>query len=282
MVKIITDSTCDLTHEEQRALALTVVPLTVQFEDKAYLDGIDLTKEAFYEKLESCTKLPTTSQPSPEAFETCFRDAIADGSDVVSLFLSSRFSGTYQNAAAAAREVNPEKIFTIDTPSSSFGTSLIIRMACKFRDAGDSAQQIVKKCTSLCSRLRLYATISTLKFLRMGGRLSDTASLIGGALNLRLNAEVRDGKIRLQGISRGEKNALRSVLSRTEKEPPDFSLPVCFGHSNAPALAEKLREMFGAFVPEGTEVVTGNLGSVIGTHVGPNMAAFAYFAKEGV
>lgn len=281
MVKIITDSTCDLTKEEQQALALTVVPLSVQFEDRTYLDGVDLTKEAFYEKLESCTKLPTTSQPSPEAFETCFRDAIADGSEVVALFLSSHFSGTYANATSAAQSVAPDKIFTIDTPSSSFGTSLIIRMACKFRDAGDSAAQIVKKCTSLCGRLRLYATISTLKFLRMGGRLSDTASLIGGVLNLRLNAEVRDGKIRLQGISRGEKNALKSVLSRTEKDLPDFSLPVCFGHSNAPALAEKLRGVFGSFVPETAEVVFGNLGSVIGTHVGPNMVAFAYFAREG-
>lgn len=280
MVKIITDSTCDLLPDEQKALSLTVVPLTVNFEDGAYLDGTEMTHELFYQKLAVCTKLPTTSQPSPEAFESCFTDAISDGSDVVALFLSSKFSGTYQNAYAAAREVAPQKIFCIDTPSSSFGTSLIIRMACKFRDLGDSAQVIYDKCLALCKRLRLFATITTLKYLRMGGRLSDTAALIGGALNLRLVAEVRDGKISLQGIVRGDKSCLKAIMSHVQKEMPDFSLPVCFGHSNAPDAMQRLREYFGAFVPEGTEVVTGNLGSVIGTHVGPGMIAFSYFAAE--
>lgn len=280
MVKIITDSTCDLLPDEQRALDLTVVPLTVRFEDASYLDGVELNHEKFYEKLEKCTKLPTTSQPSPEAFESCFKEAIADGSDVVALFLSSKFSGTYQNAYAAAREVAPDKIFCVDTPSSSFGTSLIIRMACKFRDAGDAAEMIFKKCGALCKRLRLYATITTLKYLRMGGRLSDTAALIGGVLNLRLIAEVRDGKISLQGIVRGDKSGMRALLTRAQKEMPDFSLPVCFGHSNAPDAMRRLRDFFGTFVPEGTEVVTGNLGSVIGTHVGPGMIAFSYFAAE--
>ena len=139
-VRILTDSTCDLTKEERERLGITVVPLTVHFSDTSYYDGIDITNEEFYTKLEASHQLPTTSMVPPERFESAFRSCVEQGDQVFGLFISSDISGTYHSACLAKESFTEEQVVVMDSRSASLSLGLLVAEAAKLRDAGRSAQ----------------------------------------------------------------------------------------------------------------------------------------------
>ena len=135
MVKIVVDSTCDLSKEQIERLDITVVPLSVRFDDDEYLDSVTINNEEFYEKLILAgDDMPTTSQPSPKSFEKVFKEYVDKGDDVVAILVSSKLSGTLQSAFNAKMEVSEDKIYLVDSRIASFGTYLLISEACKLRD----------------------------------------------------------------------------------------------------------------------------------------------------
>ena len=108
MLRIIADSTCDISKEDARKMGIQIVPISVRFGDEEFLDGVEITHEEFYTRLAECDELPKTSQPSPDTFMKVFNEAVADGDDVLGIFISSDLSGTYQSACLAALDVEEE------------------------------------------------------------------------------------------------------------------------------------------------------------------------------
>ena len=167
MVRIITDSTSDITQEEGASLGVTVIPLTVQFGSESYRDGIDLSKKEFYEKLAVAEELPTTSQVPPGEFAALFERFVADGDEIVGLFISSEMSGTYQSATVAREQVGMRsacegKIHVIDSRTTTFELASC-PPGCPFRDeenAGEirTNQRAYKK--SPPDRRRRHAEVS--------------------------------------------------------------------------------------------------------------------------
>ena len=127
MIRIISDSTCDMTHEELKALDILTLPLTIHFEQESFRDSIDLDSESFYVKLKNAKSLPTTSQVPPGEFEDLFRPLIAQGDDLVVVTLAAKLSATYQSAVTAAELVSPERIHVVDSMSGSFGHVLLLQ-----------------------------------------------------------------------------------------------------------------------------------------------------------
>lgn len=278
MIRIVVDSTCDIPAAKREKLGLTMVPLTINFEDGAYKDAIDLTNSEFYEKLSKAAKLPTTSQVNPGEFEEVFREITCAGDDIVCICLSSKLSGTYNSALTAAGTVSPDRIHCVDTNSASFGSYLIVKEAVGMRDSGLSAKEIAEKSQNISDRLKIIAMVDTLKYLKMGGRLSGTAAMIGGLLGIHPIIKVSKGIIEAIGKTRGQRAAFQKLLDYFIAENVDFSCGVAFGHSNAPEKLKEFMDFTAAHIRTG-DVLIGSLGSVIGAHIGPGAVGLAYVTQ---
>lgn len=279
MVRIITDSTSDITQEEGAALGITVVPLTVHFGSEAYRDGIDLSKEAFFDKLAAAQTLPTTSQVPPGEFSSLFSRFIDDGDEIVGIFISSELSGTYQSAEMARGLLDPELIHVIDSRTATFELALMVREAVRYRDEGKNAREIAEAIRSLVKRVRLFAVVDTLKYLKMSGRISNATAFVGGLLGINPIITISDGKVESIGKSRGLKAGLKLIYDQMLRDPPDTNHLMSFGHSNTPVgLKEAVNYFTGLFSIK--DYFEADIGITVGTHVGPGAVGIAYFAKE--
>ena len=279
MVRIMTDSTCDIPPQRQKELDIEVVPLSVHFGPETYQDGVDLTNREFYAKLRQAETLPTTSQVNPEEFARRFQAHVDRGDEVVGLFIASQLSGTCQSAVIARDMVEGEGIFVLDSTTVTFGLGLLVEMAARLRDQGLSAREIAEELERLKARQRFYAVVETLKYLKMGGRISGAAAVVGGMLGITPILDIRDGVVQAAGKARGRKAAYQWMEKKIAAEPVDTSLPVSFGHADAPQIMAECEAYFQARIP-GMEVLESSIGSVVGTHAGPGCAGISYFVKE--
>ena len=196
MIRILTDSACDILPAEAQQLGVTVIPLNVTLEDGTVLrDGIDMTPSEYYAHLAACRKLPTTSQPSPEQFEQLYLDAAATGDEVLGIFLSDALSGTGQCARLAADLANVDNVVFVNTENVCLGQSLLVRLAVQLRDAGKTIHQIAADLEKAKQHLHLVAAVDDLKYLRKGGRLSAAAAVAGGMLGIKPILAVMEGKV---------------------------------------------------------------------------------------
>ena len=275
---IITDSTCDISKEQQDILNVEVVPLSVNFGDKSYLDGIDITKKEFFRMLAESSENPTTSQPSPESFLEVFSRHKEQGNEVVFIGLSSVLSGTCQSARIAKEMCDYDKIHIVDSLSATAGMELPVRVACDMRDKGENAAAIAEKITALVPKVRLFAVVDTLKYLVRGGRLSKTAGVIGGALGIKPLITVADGAVVSIGTARGQKNAYEKLTDIVKSADIDSTKPMMLTFTEN---RENMHMLEMHMLESGVNYSWkyGEVGSVIGTHVGPGAAAVAYFVK---
>lgn len=278
MIHIITDSTSDLSPARQKALGVEVVPLSVHFGEDSFRDGVDLTNGEFYQRLRQAQQLPHTSQVNPEEFAARFRPWLDRGDQVVGIFLSSLLSGTCQSASIAADLVEGA-VYVVDSTTVTFGLGLLVEMAARLRDRGLSAPELVREVEALAGRLRFYAVVDTLKYLKMGGRISAATAMVGGVLGITPILNIRDGVVAAAGKSRGRKGAFQWMEQRIAEEPVDTALPVAFGHSDAPEAMAECEAYFHARIP-GMEILESDIGSVVGTHAGPGATGIAYFRAE--
>lgn len=279
MVHIITDSTCDIMKEEQDRMGITVLPLVVNFGEEMYKDGVELSREEFYDKLEKAQSLPTTSQVNPAEFEEVFEKIISNGDEVVCILLASELSGTYQSAVIAADGIDSDNIYLVDSCTTTIGLSILLNEAIKLRDKGYSGKDIASNIQRLAGRVRLYAVIDTLKFLKMGGRLSATSAMIGSILGIHPIVELKDAKVNVIGKSRSLKSGLTKLQEYLENDPADFSYGFAYGHSNSEERLLKCMDHLKPLVKT-NDIIIRNIGSVVGTHAGPGVVGIAYIAKE--
>ena len=180
-VKIIIDSTVDL-PEERKAQFLTV-PLTVRFGTEEYKDGVTISQKQFYEKLQTCQELPTTSQATPDAFMQMFEKVTQAGQSAVVLTLASKLSGTYQSAMIGAGDY--ENIYVVDTESATIGAGVLAELALQLAQSGMDAKSIADRLEAEKKRVRVVALVDTLEYLKRGGRVSKTVAFAGGLLNIK-------------------------------------------------------------------------------------------------
>lgn len=279
MIRIITDSTCDINHETASEMGITVVPLTVHFGSQTFRDGIDITIDDFYKKLATSTTLPNTSQVNPDVFEKLFSKFIDDGDEIVGIFISSELSGTCQSAFIARDMIGSENIHIIDSRITTFGMAILIHIAVQMREAGRSAVEITETIENLKKRLRLFGVVDTLKYLKMGGRISTATAFVGGILGINPLVSVVDGKVESIGKARGRKSGMNHILELIKAEPVDPDYPVSFGHSNAPEAMGESISFFQQHLDFQT-YITGDIGVIVGTHTGPGVVGIAYIAKK--
>lgn len=276
--RIIVDSTADLMPDYKKRV--NIVPLTVNFGDTEYIDGVTIDHKTFYEKLVESDVLPTTSQATPDAFMKEFDKVKEAGESAVVITLASKFSGTYQSAVIAAEDY--DNIYVVDSESAAMGSGILVELAFRLLDSGMSAEEIAKTLEEEKKKIIIVALVDTLEYLKKGGRVSKTVAFAGTLLNIKPVISVTDGEINMLGKARGSKMGNNLLVEEIKKAGGvDFSKPVLLGYSGiSDALLLK-------YIEDSKHIWEGNLdevryttvGSVIGTHVGPGAVVVAFFKK---
>ena len=274
MVRIIVDSTADLqSHIRKR---VDVVPLTVRFGKEEYIDGVTLSAEGFYKKLEASKELPTTSQAAPYAFAEAFDRAVDAGDEAVAIVVSSALSGTFQSACIAAADY-PEKVHVVDSRSIAIGLSILTEYALELVDRGMTASEIAEELEQVKERVRLFAVVDTLEYLQRGGRVSKTVAIAGGMLSVKPIIALENGAIRMAGKARGNKQANAQMDAMVLKMGIDYDKPCMLGYTGTD---DELLCKYRAQSEIWTGDVYGSIVSgVVGTHAGPGAVAVAFFSK---
>lgn len=279
MIEIFTDSTSDITPAMAKKLDVRVLPLTVQFGEESFRDGLDISNSDFYGRLRNAQTLPTTSQINPDVFISAFQEALNRGNQVVGIFVSSELSGTFQSAMIAKEMLDSGDIFVVDSRQVALSLGLLVTEAVRLRKEGWTATQMAHELTLLREKVRLYAVVDTLKYLKMGGRISATTAVLGGVLGITPIIALKDGKVESVGKTRGRKAGVQWIREQANGEELDFSRPLVLGHTDCIQALETVMEGFSDLFPRFSEASSREIGAVVGTHAGPGAAGVAYFVK---
>ena len=276
-IRIITDSASDLTDAGFEGL--TVLPISIHFGTEEYLDGVDLSHHAFYEKLIECENLPATSQVPPFAFAEAFRAAQAAGETIIVITMSSHLSGTYQSANIAAQECGGE-IYLIDSETVCVGQRILVEYAFRLIRRGMDARSIVAALEEAKKNICLIALLDTLEYLRRGGRISKTKGIVGEMLSIKPVVGVRDGEVVMLGNARGSKNGNNLLTQQiTDAGGIDFTMPYALGYTglNDTLLRKYIQDHAYLWQAHAQSLPIGTVGGTIGTHAGPGAISVSFF-----
>lgn len=269
-IAIVTDSTSDIPPHLAHELGVAVVPLSVIFGEEAYKEGVDITPDLFYERLQSAKDLPTTSAPSVGDFLQTYREALKTTNEIVSIHLSSKLSATYDAACQAAVQLADEgaRIDVVDSQSISVGMMFLTVAASKAAREGASLEEIRKLIDNMTPRLRIYIVLDTLEYVRRGGRIGGARAFLGTLLRVKPVLSIKDGEVHPEERVRTRAHALDRIFQLATSYPSIEEIGVAYSTNAEEADAMK-RRLEGAI--EGKKVRVSRLGPVIGVHGGPGV-----------
>jgi len=272
-VKIVTDSTCDLPAEAVAELGITVVPLYINVGQESFLDGIDMSRQEFYERLPDFDDHPQTASPGPEMFRDTYETLSAEGADeILSIHIAESLSGTLNTAQLAADATDRVPVTVLDSGQLSMGTGFLVAAAARAAEAGRSLAEIIDVVKEMGRRTHLFAGLDTLEFLQRSGRMSWAVSRIGTLLRIKPLLTMHGGEPRVEKV-RTDRRAVQKLLDKLVSLAPLEELALV--HTNAPEKLNELRERARHLFPPGKEPVEVDVTPVIGTHIGPGAAGFA-------
>ena len=268
-IKIVSDSTADLSNEQISRYGIKVVPLTVTFGDQAFADGVDLTKEEFYQRLVTSKELPKTSQPSPEAFRQVYDELAGPDDTILSIHISGKLSGTLNSAELAAKMVKM-KVVPVDTKTASQGIALSVLTAAEAVKRGFSLEETLAVTERSIEKTFSIFSVDTLEYLQRNGRIGKAVSLLGSLLQLKpiLYADP-EGMVAAYDKVRGRSKIIPTLVQAALKQvSPDQPVNLSVVHTNAEErgleLLEELKKHYKI-----VDLHVGSVGPAIGTHIGP-------------
>ena len=272
-VRIVTDSSCDLTPDEADQLGIEIVPLSIRFGDDEYVDRSELSAAAFYETMAKSPLLPSTAAPAPGAFETVFRRLLDDGADaVVSVNLSEALSATIQSARTAAAAIDGAAIRTIDSRSITAGLGTQVLHAARAARDGASADEVAAVVEGLVPRTRVYGVLDTLDNLKKGGRIGGAQALLGSMLSIKPAIDISTGEVTEAGKPRTRKKALQWLADRVLEHDRVEDLAIMHGQ------ASDVDDMLALLAPryDRSDIKVDLIGAVIGSHGGPRVVGACF------
>ncbi len=277
-IKIITDAASDIPNEFIKQNNIIVLPVEITFNDTSYLDGVNITKNEFYEKLIDCKQLPKTSLINSTRWQEVFETQSSDTTYLV-MPMSKELSGSYNSAKMALEEMGkPSNFILFDLNQITIAQGAIIMETVKLINNYSNLEQIVNGVNNLINKCVLLAYVDDLKYLKMGGRLNTTTAFIGGMLNIKPIITIKDGKVDVVTKAMGTSKACKTIISLFLKNR-DENMPIYFGRAYYEKPLEEFKSVCKAcFKLSGTEK-TLTIGATVGTHVGPGAVGIVYFKK---
>ncbi|EWH21953.1 DegV family protein [Bacillus haynesii] len=275
-IKIVTDSTADLSEELLREYHISVLPLSISIDGTVYRDRFDIQPDEFIEKMERAAELPKSSQPPLGAFIELYEELTADGSEVISIHLSSQLSGTYQTAVSASNMVDGN-ITVIDSMYISKGLGFQVVRAALLAEEGMTAEAIVKDLENLRDRTSLYVTIDHFDNLIKGGRIGRGKALIGSLLKVKPIARLEDGIYTPEKNVRSSSQLIRYLTGQFLSTLKGRTVQaIGIAHADALDLAHRLKDSLLEHIPE-IDIDISYTTPIISVHTGKGAIGFTFY-----
>lgn len=280
-VKIVVDSSSDISEKEAKELGVEMIPMIVSFGEEEFFDGVNLLPDDFYKKLQESKEAPKTAQVTPFRFEEVFEREVKAGNDVVAIVLSSKLSGTCESAKSAASKFDG-KVFVVDSLNATSGEGVLVHYALELAKNGLSAKEIYEKLEEKKNDIVVVAVIDTLEYLKKGGRVSSAAAFIGGMLNIKPVIQVIGGEVKVVAKAHGQKKGVLTVKQIVRDAGGiDYSMPYrVIWAGNDENIADKFIEGNPDLWNESEKPLNHVIASTIGTHVGPGALGIVFYKKN--
>ena len=271
-IKIVVDSACDLPDDLVKENDITIIPLYINAGEKTYRDGIDLSRQAFYEHLPEFHPAPTTAAPGPEVFRQAYERLAREGAtQILSIHISISLSSLVESARQAAALTSAVPVTVLDSQQLSMGIGFLAIAASQAAARGCSMAEVLKLLNEKMGRTHVFAALDTLEYLKRSGRMSRAASLLGNLLQIKPILRMYCGsptseKVRTRRAANKRMVAILKSLGPVEE--------VALLHANAPEKAEALLRATGDLLT-GVKIVRSEISPVLGAHIGPGAVGFA-------
>jgi DegV family protein with EDD domain len=288
VIKLLADSTCDLSDEILKKYDISIAPLSITIGDTTYRDRIDIMPDEFYSKLESLEKHPTTAMPSPSEYIDIFDKGVEEGyTDFLCISMSSGTSGSYQSAVIAMEDYLEEhkntsiRIHVVDSKCMSHGSGYLIMKSAMLREQGATFEQLIDFNETYKTNVKHFLSVDDLDNLIKSGRLTNVSAMIGKILKVKPIMSMRDGKGAIVAKMRGRKKVLEHYIEeykrRVDHELTDF---VIIGYTSDIAYAQNLKTLLSEMEDFYKPIYIMQMGVSVGTHVGLGGLSF-YFIEKG-
>ena len=290
MIKLMADSTCDLSQEIIDKYNIGIAPLNIIIGDESYRDKIDITSDEFYEMLSKLDTLPTTSMPSPEEYLKIIDKSIEEGYDeILCICMSSGTSGSYQSAVIAQDiffDRNPAskiKIHVVDSLSMSHGSGWLIMKSAKLIEEGYSFERVVDFNETYKKRVKHLLCVDDLDNLIKSGRLSNASAFIGKLLRVKPIMTMKKGKGAIVAKERGRNRVLKYYIdefkARVDLDVTDF---IIVGYTSVIEMANDLVDKIKAETNFTEKIYIMQMGAAVGTHVGLGGLSMFFVEKRNI
>jgi len=279
-VPIVVDSTAYIPEDLIKKHNIHVIPQILTWEGQSLLDGVEITPEQFYKRLQSASEIPTTSQPSTGAFADFFKKVGEEADSIVAILVSDHLSGTLDSARSSVDLLENIQIEIVDSLSTSMGLGWIVLAAARAVEQGKSAVEVAQLSRDLVSKSRIIFVVDTLEYLHKGGRIGGAQRLMGSVLAIKPLLHLEEGRIEPLASVRTKKKAVEQMLDVIEEEIKDkktvrMATVNALASEEAKELGKMLQARFQPF-----ELLHAELSPAIGTHVGPGTIGVAYITED--
>jgi len=280
-IALVTDSTCDIPEAWRKEYEITVIPLTIIFGEEQLLDGVDISAQAFYDRLGADKHHPTTSQPTPKDFTDIFQKVKEAGAEeILCITISSAMSGTMASAVQAAKGFSiPVRV--MDSRNNSMGLGWQVITAARAREAGGGIEEMIAAAEKVREKMVFFISLDTIEYLSKGGRIGDAVKWVDSVLQIKpmitVKADTGTVGIGLPARSRkiGLKNLYKTFFKQLDTGRPMF---IAVMHNNALADAEvmaaRIKEEF-----EPAELIIQIVSPILGVHTGPGPVALCGYSE---
>ncbi len=277
MLKVIADSTCNLSQETLDEYDIRIAPIPIQFGDETFEEGVDIDRDLFYKKIEETGIIPTSSQPTPAWFGRYYKELHQQGHSILVITVTGKHSGTF-NSATMAKSLTPEAdVHVFDSKSISLGTGWMVLEAVRAIKAGVSQSDVVSRIEIIRERAKLFMTPATLKYLQMSGRVGTLQGALASLLSIKPIIHLKDGLLEVMGNVRTRGKSLDQLIDRLEEAvgttaPVNLAVIHARAREEGLSVLERAKDVFNV-----QEALFGDLVASLSAHGGPGIIGiFAY------
>jgi DegV family protein with EDD domain len=275
-IKIITDSTADLSEEIYDKYDIEVLPLLINFGEESYLDGVEINPDKVFERIEKDNILPTTAQVTPNRFIESYKKYLNEGYKIISIHMSSAMSGTYQSACIAKEELETKDIAVIDSQNVTAALGILVIKAAKLIEKGYNIEKMEEELNNIKEKIKVSIYFDSLEYLVRGGRISKTVGIVGGILGIKLILEIKDGLMSVKDKIRGNKKSIKKIINDLESTNLDDDVPVILIDVNNTGIKEALKDYMKI---NNVNFVECPVGSSVSIHSGPGCCGLVFLNK---
>ncbi|MBI9049662.1 MAG: DegV family protein [Anaerolineaceae bacterium] len=279
MIRIVTDSACDLPDGIAETLGISIVPLYINLCGQSFIDIVEISRDEFYQRLPACEQVPTTSAPSPASFRKVYEQLVADGaSDIISIHISTSLSRTIDSAREAAAMANHLPITVVDSDQLSLGAGYVVMAAARAAVEGKTKEEILNIISEVSKRTYVFAALETLHYLSKSGRMHVALARIGTILKIKPLLKMNRGKPEAERVRTNE-GAVRRLMRLVEDLGPleKLSLVHTYAYERIENLYQRAKHLF----PETDDLPDiVSVSPVLGSHLGPGVIGFTAIIKE--